>query len=61
MVKGSGLSTATEVIVTAKVSKSGDALSTAADLQATVGPMEPGNAGLLELVIGGAATDTERE
>jgi len=59
MVKGSGISTAREIIVTAKVSKSGDALNTATDLQATAGPVEPRNAGLLELVIGATATDTE--
>jgi cytochrome c-type biogenesis protein CcmH len=61
MVKGSGLSTASEVVVTAKVSKSGDALNTATDLQATAGPFAPGDAGLLELVIGAAASDTETQ
>lgn len=61
MVKGNGIATASEVIVTAKVSRSGDALNTATDLQATAGPMEPGNAGSLQLVIGAAKTDTERE
>jgi len=59
MVKGSGISTASEIVVTAKVSKSGDALNTAADLQATAGPVDPGDAGFLELVIGAAATDTQ--
>jgi len=59
MVKGSGISTANEITVTAKVSKSGDALNTASNLQATAGPVDPGNAGFLELVIGGAATNTE--
>jgi hypothetical protein len=61
MVKGSGLSAASEVVVTAKVSKSGDALNTATDLQATAGPFAPGDAGLLELVIGAAASDTETQ
>jgi hypothetical protein len=58
MVKGSGISNASEIVVTAKLSKSGDALNPGANLQATAGPVEPGNAGFLELVIG-AATDTE--
>ncbi|KPK38903.1 MAG: hypothetical protein AMJ69_07130 [Gammaproteobacteria bacterium SG8_47] len=57
MVKGGGISAASEIVVTAKVSKSGDALNTAADLQAKAGPMGPGNAGFLELVIGAAGTD----
>jgi len=61
MVKGSGITTASEVIVTAKVSRSGDALNTATALQATAGPVEPGNAGSLKLVIGAATTDTERK
>lgn len=59
MVKGSGISTASEITVTAKVSKSGDALNTASNLQATAGPIDPGKAGFMELVIGAAATETE--
>lgn len=59
MVKGSGISAASEIIVTAKVSKSGDALNTASNMQATAGPIDPGNAGFIELVIGAAATETE--
>lgn len=59
MVKGSGISAASEIIVTAKVSKSGDALNTASSLQATAGPVDPGNAGFIELVIGATATETE--
>lgn len=59
MVKGGGISTASEITVTAKVSKSGDALNTAPDLQATAGPVEPGNAGFIELMIGAAATERE--
>jgi cytochrome c-type biogenesis protein CcmH len=58
MVKGSGISSASEIIVTAKISKSGDALNTGANLQATAGPVDPGSAGYLELVIS-AATDAE--
>ena len=61
MVKGSGISTANEVIVTAKISKSGDALNTETELQATAGPVDPAAAGVLELVIGAATTDTERK
>ena len=59
MVKGGGISTASEIVVTAKVSKSGDALNTAADLQAKAGPVDPANAGFLELGIGAAPTDME--
>lgn len=61
MVKGSGISTASDIVVTAKVSKSGDALNTDDDLQATAGPVDPGDAGFLELVIGGIATDSTKE
>jgi cytochrome c-type biogenesis protein CcmH len=61
MVKGSGISTASEIVVTAKVSKSGDALKTDDDLQATAGPVDPDSADFLELVIGAAATTTERQ
>jgi hypothetical protein len=61
MIKGGGISTAGEIFVTAKVSKSGDALNTAADLQATAGPVDPDAAGFLELVIGAGAMDTERK
>ena len=61
MVKGSGIDSAGEVIVTAKVSKSGDALNTVSDLQAVAGPVEPGNAVALQLVIGAAAKNTKTE
>jgi hypothetical protein len=61
MVKGSGISSASEIYVTAKVSKSGDALNTASELQAAAGPVELGNAGVLELVIGAVAKNTETE
>jgi len=52
MVKGSGLSGAGEVVVTAKISKSGDALNTPDGLQATSQPFEPQTAGFIELTIG---------
>jgi len=61
MVKGNGISTASEIVVTAKVSKSGDALNTAENLQATVGPFDPDAAEFVELVLGAAATDTNKE
>jgi len=59
MVKGSGISAASEIIVTAKVSKSGDALNTASNLQATAGPIDPGKPDFIELVIGAEASETE--
>jgi len=52
MVKGSGLSGAGKLVVTAKISKSGDALKTPAGLQATSQPFEPQDAGFIELTIG---------
>lgn len=61
MVEGNGISSAGEIIVTAKVSRSGDALNTAADLQATSGPVDPASTGLLDLVIGVTASGTDSE
>jgi len=52
MVKGSGLAGAGELVVTAKISKSGDALNIPAGLQAASQPFEPQNAGFIELTIG---------
>ena len=61
MVQGSGISTADQIVVTAKLSKSGDALNTAEDLQATAGPLDPDDAKFVELVIGAAATETSKK
>ena len=58
MVKGSGIATASEVVVTAKISKSGDALNTATGLEAASQPFEPRNAKFLELVVGSATQDS---
>jgi len=59
MVKGSGIATASEVVVTAKISKSGDALNTATGLEAASQPFEPQSDRFLELVIGSAAQNSE--
>ena len=52
MIAGAGLSPGENVIVTAKISKSGDALVTDSDLVASSGPIDPAGHSGLELVIG---------
>ncbi len=56
MVKNAGISTVPNVVVAAKISKSGDALNTAAGLEATSGTIDPRTAQSLDLVIGLSST-----
>jgi len=55
MVRGRGLSSASEIVVSAKISSSGDALNADPGLEASIGPMALSDAGFLELRIGPAA------
>ena len=56
MVKNAGISTVPDVIVAAKISKSGDALNMAAGLEAVSGAIDPRTAESLDLVIGSSST-----
>ncbi len=56
MVKNAGISTVPDVVVAAKISKSGDALNTAAGLEAVSGTIDPRTAESLDLVIGSSST-----
>ena len=55
MVKNAGISTAPDVVVAAKISKSGDALNTAAGLETISGTIDPRTAEPLDLVIGSSS------
>ena len=57
MVQGGGISSAGSVVVAVRLSKTGDALNTAAELAATSGAIDPQNAAELSLVIDVAAGD----
>jgi cytochrome c-type biogenesis protein CcmH len=51
MVQGGGISSADTVTISARVSRTGDALNTASELGATSAAIDPTDAGDLELVI----------
>lgn len=56
MVEGQALSASKQVIVSVKVSRSGDALRTEADLKASSGPVDTASAPFLDLQLDTAAT-----